>query len=215
MRREIRVVLVLVPLGGIGQDVFADRRQFGVIPNDVFIIPALPDGRAWGTTQNIDSDRGGGFEQSNDGGDGIRRGLGESFRLRRGTLQRAPTLFVDHNDAVEMVWRDGEGVEFSGGCYGTPCLLRREIRVVLVLVPLGGIGLDVLADRRQFGVIPNDVFVIPALPDGRARGTPQNIDAGRGGGFEQSNDGGNGIRRGLGKSFHLRRGTLQPTMLFR
>ncbi len=40
------VVLILIPAGGIGQDVFTDGRQFGLVPHHVFIVIALPDGHA-------------------------------------------------------------------------------------------------------------------------------------------------------------------------
>jgi hypothetical protein len=41
---ESRVVLIVVPAGGIPQDVFAVGHQFGLIPDNVFVIAALPDG---------------------------------------------------------------------------------------------------------------------------------------------------------------------------
>ena len=131
-------------------------------------------------------------------------------RFRRGTLQRAPT--TDHDDSMHVVGRGDKGLQCNQREIvrdGAPGLPLCEIRVILVLVPAGGIPLDVFADGHQFLFVSDDVFVIPALPDGRARSTAQNVDSQGGGGFEQANDGGNGIRCGLGETFRLRRGTLQ------
>jgi hypothetical protein len=44
--RPERVVLLLVPEGGIGQDVFADRLQLLVVSNNMLVVVALPDRRA-------------------------------------------------------------------------------------------------------------------------------------------------------------------------
>ncbi len=90
--REGRVVLVVVPSGGIGQDVFADGNQFGLIPDDVFVIIALPHGRAGRGARKIDVSGGGRFERPDDGGNGTDRRFSELFG-RRGTACRAPTIY--------------------------------------------------------------------------------------------------------------------------
>jgi len=93
----------------------------------------------------------------------------------------APTRNDGH--VVCLIGRGSQGRPIRRGNRIAPRLLRHEIRVVLVVVPLGGIGLDAFADRGQFCVIANDVFVIPTLPDGRARGMACYIDVSRDGRF--------------------------------
>ncbi len=48
------IFLIGFPLAGIVMDVFADAVQFGLIPDDVFVIIPLPDGLAGGAADLVD-----------------------------------------------------------------------------------------------------------------------------------------------------------------
>jgi hypothetical protein len=104
------IVLVVIPAGGIALDVFADGHQFRLAPNDVFVIPALPDRYARRPAHEIDVSGGGRFVRPDDGGYGTDRRFSELFG-RRGTACRAPTRNGD--DAMQVVGHDDEGVQFN------------------------------------------------------------------------------------------------------
>ena len=82
-----RVVLIVVPEGAIGLDVFADGREFTFITNHVFIVVAQPDRCAGRGAQKIDVSGGGRFVRPDDGGNGTDRWFSELFN-RRGTAWR-------------------------------------------------------------------------------------------------------------------------------
>jgi hypothetical protein len=63
-----RIVLVLVPAGGIAQDVFADRFQFVLVSDYMFVVVALPDRRAQHAAGGVHSPGGYGFEILHDRG---------------------------------------------------------------------------------------------------------------------------------------------------
>ena len=57
-------------------------------------------------------------------------------------------------------------------CFGLAAATVRLNRIVLVLVPPGGIAQDVFADRFQFVLVSDYMFVVVALPDRCAGGVP-------------------------------------------
>ena len=63
----VGIFAVVVPSRGVCGDVFPNSVEILLIPNDVLIIIALPDGRSSRSTLEIDPFRGGRFEQTNDG----------------------------------------------------------------------------------------------------------------------------------------------------
>ncbi len=66
-------------------------------------------------------------------------------------------------------------------------------RVVLVLGPFGGVVDYVLAYAMEVFLAADDVFVVVALPDRRARCATQSVDAFSGAGFEGVNDQAEGV----------------------
>jgi hypothetical protein len=67
-------------------------------------------------------------------------------------------------------------------------LLPLAIGVFLVPVPVNGIGHDICANAVQGIVVADDVFVIIALPDRRARRATLFVDAFGDGGFEPGDE---------------------------
>jgi len=97
------VVLISCPTGRVAEDVLADRLQFLVVSDYMFVVIALPDRCAWGIPYLVDVFGGGGFESAHDRWDGIGNRFAESFR--RGTACRAPTVGDDDN-TVHMIRHD-------------------------------------------------------------------------------------------------------------
>ena len=62
-----------------------------------------------------------------------------------------------------------------------------RLAVFLIRCPTQGIVLDVLFEDGVFGVVPDDVVVEIALPDGGAGGAAQGVDARGHRGFETAN----------------------------
>jgi hypothetical protein len=62
--------------------------------------------------------------------------------------------------------------------------------IVLVVIPAGGIALDVFADGRQFGLVSNNVFVVVSQPQRPAGRAASGIHSACGDGFEVLHDGG-------------------------
>jgi hypothetical protein len=56
------VLLVHAPSERIVGDVLADSTQVILVPDDVLVVVALPNGEAWGSSQYVDSLGCGGFE---------------------------------------------------------------------------------------------------------------------------------------------------------
>ena len=50
-------------------------------------------------------------------------------------------------------------------------------RVVVIVEPAGWVAGDVIADRRQVGIVADDVFVIVPLPDRVGGGVAQQVAA--------------------------------------
>src|SRR3990172_13187208 len=82
-----RVLLVELPAQGVTQDVFSDGVQFALIPNDVFVIIALPYLIAGSVEGLVDFARADGLEILDDGVQracyGALRGVGRSIRRQR------------------------------------------------------------------------------------------------------------------------------------
>jgi len=70
----------------------------------------------------------------------------------------------------------------------------------IIVGPLLRVGGNVCPDALQRGFIANDVFIVIALPDGRARRVAQGVDAFGGDGFELADNGadGTGLRPARG-----------------
>ena len=63
-----RIVFIILPLKGIGYNIFPDTAQFVFVSYNVFVIITLPDRCAGYVADDIDLFGGSGFKTTDDGG---------------------------------------------------------------------------------------------------------------------------------------------------
>src|SRR4030042_334729 len=92
------VFAILAPARRVVSDVPPDGVQFVFVPDDVFVVVALPDGQPRSAPHFVDAFGGNGLKRAHQPAQGL------SFRsVCRGGSRTAPTRIANDNDAVKMI----------------------------------------------------------------------------------------------------------------